>query len=55
MVFVRLRQVDTLDDDLVGTRVTDQQMKTLSILKEKSKGQMAVVLADSLYNCILAI
>lgn len=55
MDFVPLHQVVTLDDDLIGTRAADLQVKTLSPRKAKNEGHMAEVLTDSLFNCILAV
>jgi hypothetical protein len=45
----------TLDDDLYGTRASDNQVKTLSMRKADREGHTADVIADALFRITLAV
>lgn len=45
----------TLDDDLVGTRARDNQVKYLSSLKSEKEGRMADVVTDALQNVVMSV
>lgn len=44
LVFVPLHHIVNLDEDLVGTRAKDQQVKTLSLRKAQNEAHMADVI-----------
>ena len=44
-----------LDDDLFGTRASDNQVKTLSNRNADKEGHAADVLADALFRIILGV
>lgn len=52
---IRLHQIFTLDDHLVGTRAKDMHAKTLCARKANREGHMAYVVADSLFRTIMAV
>lgn len=54
-IFVPLHQILTLDDNLIGSRAAYLEVKTLSSLKAHNERHMSDVLADSLFNCVLAV
>lgn len=55
-VFIaRLHQIVTLDDDLMGTRAHDNQVKTLSSRKSDKEGHLADVIADALFSAVLSV
>ncbi|PXF43284.1 hypothetical protein BWQ96_06981 [Gracilariopsis chorda] len=53
--FCPLHLLATLDDDLYGTRASDNQVKMLSARKADKEGHSADALADALFRIILAI
>lgn len=45
----------TLDDDILGTRVEDNQVKTISARKADKEGHCADAIADALFSITLAV
>lgn len=52
---VPIHQVITLDEDLVGTKARDIQVKILISLKEDCKGHMTDVVPDELFLTLIAV
>lgn len=52
--YVPLSQVVTLDNDLVGTRAKDLQVKIRSQKKAEKEGQMAEVVVDAWFSAVMA-
>lgn len=55
MFFVALHQVITLDDDLVGTRSRDNQVKSLSSCKANKEVHLADVVVDAIFNVVISL
>jgi hypothetical protein len=55
VLFVPLYQYLTLDDELVGSRAEDNQVKSLSMRKADREGKTAEVIADALFRVVLAL
>lgn len=53
--FCPLQNIATLDDDLFGTRATDNQVKTLSARKADKEGHSFDSIAEALFRVLMGI